>query len=302
MKENRVHHFLKIHPDAARTLQEALSCERIMGISPISKGSTNVSYLVETSNKRYVLRIPGADSNSYIDRRTEKRIYELISEHCICDRVVYMNADNGHKLSEYCENARHLDLSSETDLQLFLATVKSLHTLKLQCAETYDFFESILKYERRSKTPGWFSDYADAKKDVFSLQSFTLRCDTDHVLIHNDLSPENCLFFIDPAGKERCILIDFEYAAMQSPMADIAYFCVFANLNEARTDHVIDLYFEGQTPPERRAEVYVYIALNALLHSNWLGTKDVSGEKQDAAKNALQMCKLYYQKAIELLR
>ena len=92
---------------------------------------------------------------------------------------------------------------------------------------------------------------------------------------------------------------------MQCPAADIAYFCVFSELDEIQTDKIINDYYENECSAEDYARVYAYIALNALLHSNWLEFK-LSIEEKDKEKRknesigAYNLAKLYYKKHMEV--
>ena len=116
----------------------------------------------------------------------------------------------------------------------------------MKCSSKYDFYEYIEKYEKLRNTPSCFEDYEAVKSDIIHLKEFTDTCSDEYTLIHNDLSCENCLFYKGENGEEKCILIDFEYAAMQCPAADIAYFCVFSDLNESEVDAIIKKYFEEE--------------------------------------------------------
>jgi len=64
---------------------------------------------------------------------------------------------------------------------------------------------------------------------------------------------------------------------MQDPHVDIAMFCIYSEYDRTRIDRVIDLYFNGQCPPETRVKIYCYIAACGLLWSNWCEYKRVLG-------------------------
>ena len=192
-------------------------------------------------------------------------------------------------------------LKNKNDIKLFIKTVKSLHNLKLKISSEYNFYESIENYEKLRNKPSKFPDYNEVRENIFSLKDFTENFRDEYVLIHNDLSSENCLF-VKNDSEERCVLIDFEYSAMQTPMADIAYFCVFENMSEEEADYVIDCYFDFNTPQVKRAEFYAYIALNGLIHSNWLEFKEgLKEEHSGESEKAFDLAKLYYEKANNLL-
>lgn len=41
---------------------------------------------------------------------------------------------------------------------------------------------------------------------------------------------------------------------MQDPHVDIAMFCIYAMYDKAQTDHLIDIYFQGQCPDDIRTK------------------------------------------------
>lgn len=296
-----IQEFLSEHPEAEYTLKQSLPNEEITEISLISQGSTNRSYLINATENCYVLRIPGAGSEQLIDRYAEKQIYYLIKDYGIGDEIIYLNPENGHKVTRYIKNTRTINISDKNDIKLFIKTVRNLHNLKLKCSAEYDFYENIKKYESLRNKKSKFPDYDEVKENIFSLRAFTEKFKNEYTLIHNDLSNENCLFTKD-GEEEKCVLIDFEYAAMQTPMADIAYFCVFENLSDSETDYVIDCYFDFNTPPLKKAECYAYIALNGLTHSNWLEFKaSLDEERKEENEKAFNIAKRYYNKTIKLL-
>lgn len=299
------HFLLDENEKVMKTLDTVLNREEITEITLIAKGSTNHSYLVTTTHNKYVLRIPGIGSGEMVDRYHEKEIYDLIKDYGISDEVVYLNPENGIKISVYCENARFLDVTKENELEAFLKLVKKLHSLNLKCSFRYDFFEQIDNFEKFKNYDSCFDDYEIVKKDIFSLKDVLEKTSEKEKLIHNDLSYENCLFFKDKNGEEKCILIDFEYAAMQSPAADIAYFCVFSDTDENLADSIIEKYYEKECTAENYRDVYAYIAINAFFHSNWLEYKisleDTKREtRREESAKAYNMAKLYLKKFREV--
>lgn len=297
--------------DEKQKIKEALdivtNTEKITDISLLAKGSTNRSYLLKTTKNNYVIRIPGKGSDEMVNRYFEKEIYDLIKDYNISDKVIYLNPENGIKVSIYHENARHPELSNEDEIKTFLKTIKKLHSLKLKCSSKYDFYEYIEKYEKLRNSSSYFDDYEKVKNDIFSMkESININSD-EEILIHNDLSLENCLLYKEDNGEEKCILIDFEYAAMQCPAADIAYFCVFSDLDETAVDMIIKDYYKDECTSEKYTQVYAYIAINAFLHSNWIEFKiSLEDEKKEKRRKesikAYDMAKLYYEKYKEVLK
>lgn len=301
MIDMNINNFLKDNQDVKNALESIMKTEELTEISLMTKGATNRSYLVRALSGNYVLRVPGKGSDEMIDRHLECEVYSLIKDCGISDKAVYINPENGIKISIYHSDSRFLNLINENEIKTFLKTVKNFHKCNIKCSAEYDFYENIQKYEVLRNSLSCFDDYEKVKNNIFSMKEFTDSHRSMYTLIHNDLSCENCLFFSDENNEDKCILIDFEYAAMQCPAADIAYFCVFSSLDETSTDKIIQYYYEDECDSDKYAQVYAYIALNAFLHSNWLEFKisledERKNERRQESVSAYNMAKLYYKK------
>ena len=87
-------------------IKDTLDCEmnEIQSICPLKKGMTNRSFSFEVNSKRYIMRVPGEGTDKLINRRHEYDVYQVIKDEHICDPVIYMNPDNGYKITEYIED------------------------------------------------------------------------------------------------------------------------------------------------------------------------------------------------------
>lgn len=73
----------------------------IRNIDMLKKGMTNRAFIFECYEKKYIMRIPGEGTDKLINRKQEAKVYAKINCQGICDRVVYMNPQNGYKTSSY---------------------------------------------------------------------------------------------------------------------------------------------------------------------------------------------------------
>ena len=64
---------------------------------------------------------------------------------------------------------------------------------------------------------------------------------------------------------------------MQDPHADVAMFCIYALYDRAKTDRLIDIYFQNRCPETTRTKIYAYMAACGLLWSNWCEYKRALG-------------------------
>lgn len=237
----------------------------IENIEVLKKGMTNRSFLFTCKNKKYIMRIPGEGTDQLINRKEEAAVYDVIAGKGICDNVIYINPDNGYKITEYIENSRVCDANDNNDLSICLKKLREFHALNLKVDHTFDIFGQIEFYESLwHGAPSVYRDYAKTKENVFLLKEYIDAQEKNYCLTHIDAVPDNFLF-----TKEDVYLIDWEYAAMQDPHVDIAMFCIYAMYDREQIDHLIDIYFEDNCKLEIRIKIYCYIAACGLLWSNW---------------------------------
>ena len=55
------------------------------------------------------MRIPGEGTDQLINRKEEAAVYQVILDKDICDRIIYINPENGYKITEYIDRANVCD-------------------------------------------------------------------------------------------------------------------------------------------------------------------------------------------------
>ena len=247
----------------AQTLQVDLN--EIVDIAVLKKGMTNRSFLFRCHDTRYIMRIPGEGTEQLINRREEALVYRALQGSGICDDVLYLNPENGYKLTVFLDNARACDPHNQDDLAACMKKLRAFHAKELQVDHTFDLFEKIRFYESLwNGQPSAYRDHEKTTENIFSLRPYIEAHAGKQVLTHIDAVPDNFLFSGDDLR-----LIDWEYAGMQDPHVDIAMFCIYSMYNREESDRLIDLYFPEGCPRETRIKIYCYIAVCGLLWSNW---------------------------------
>lgn len=262
----------QLKTDAIQIIEEVfqVSQKDIKNITVLKKGMTNRSFLFECKEKKYIMRIPGEGTDKLINRREEAEVYQKIADYHICDRVIYMNPENGYKITEYMNSVRNCDAEQMEDVKKCMKKLREFHELKLKVNHEFDLFEHIQFYEQLWEgSPSTFKDYAETKRKVFSLKSYVEQYCGQKVLTHIDAVPDNFLFWEKNPEETDIRLIDWEYAAMQDPHVDIAMFCIYAMYNRTHIDQTIDAYFTEGCAENIRIKIYAYIAICGLLWSNW---------------------------------
>lgn len=292
--------------DAIYTITTALRCrkEDIQDITVLKKGMTNRSFLFTVDGSKYIMRIPGEGTDQLINRKQEAEVYRTISGLGLCDDPIYINPENGYKITKFLEGIRVCDSESLADLRKCMMKLRQFHAMKLKVNHTFNIFEQIEFYESLwEDTPSVYQDYARTKELVFSLKSFIDGLKKDWYLTHIDAVPDNFLFYIcDGQEEENLQLTDWEYSGMQDPHVDIAMFCIYSLYNKRQCDCLIDIYFENNCDHITRAKIYAYIAMCGLLWSNWCEYKRKFGiEFGEYSLRQYRYAKDYYRYATELI-
>ena len=256
-----------LQTDAISIIQDCFNVEvdEIKNITVLKKGMTNRSFLFECQNQKYIMRIPGEGTDHLINRKEEADVYQALENRQICDDVLYMNPDNGYKITAYLEDATNCDAENWNEVEACMTKLREFHELNLKVEHRFDIFGQIDFYESLwNGEKSYFKDYEKTKTAIFELKKWIDTLEKNETLVHIDAVPDNFLF-----TKDGIRIIDWEYAGMQDPHVDIAMFCIYSLYSREQVDHLIDLYFKGEVSPMIRTKIYAYIASAGLLWSNW---------------------------------
>ena len=275
----------------------------IVDISVLKKGMTNRSFLFSVGAEKYIMRIPGEGTDQLINRKEEAMVYDAISGKGLCDDPVYINPENGYKITRYLEGVRVADSENVSDLKRCMKKLKQFHEMNLQVPHTFDVFGQIEFYESLwGGHPSVYRDYIRTRDNVMSLKGFIESQPRKWSLTHIDAVPDNFLFYMD-GDEEKLQLTDWEYAGMQDPHVDIAMFCIYSYYNKKQIDRLIRIYFEGECSRKIRAKIYCYVAACGLLWSNWSEYKRwLSVDFSEYSKVQYKYAKDFYQYAIKEIK
>ena len=298
------HHSNQLKNDAIDIICETLNVgpTDISDIRVLKKGMTNRSFYFCCNNIKYIMRIPGEGTDQLINRKEEAAVYGVINPYQIADNVLYMNPDNGYKITEFIPNVRVCDSESKSDLKACMDYLRDFHNRKLKVNHFFDLFEKIDFYESLwGGKASLYSDYGKTKANVFKLRKFIDSLEKEYSLIHIDAVPDNFLMYTKE-GEQHIKLIDWEYSSMQDPHVDIAMFCIYSLYHRPQVDELIDIYFEGKCDPVVRIKIYAYIAICGLLWSNWCEYKAQLGvEFGEYSLRQYRYAKEYYKIVVKEL-
>ncbi len=293
--------------DVLKTIASALNCkeEDITNITILKKGMTNRSFIFTANNNKYIMRIPGEGTDKLINRTQEAAVYKAIEGKRFCDEPVYINPDNGYKITKYLDDVRVCDPENEEDITKCMAKLKAFHNTKIKVDHTFDIFGQIQFYEDlMGDIKSGYRDYEQTKANVMELKKFIDGQKIEKSLTHIDAVPDNFLFYADKkTGREELQLTDWEYSGMQDPYVDLAMFSIYSYYTKEQIDHLIDIYFDNKCSKAIRARIYCYVASCGLLWSNWTEYKSTLGvEFGEYGLRQYRYAKEFYTYAQEVMK
>jgi thiamine kinase-like enzyme len=232
------------------------------GIIKISQGLSNDNYLVTSKyNEKFVVRIANRSNQTLFNRDDEYQITKQIAPYFIDVPLVHYDKVSGDKVTLYQEGFKHLDTYQEDDVIKVAKIIKKLHSIPVNIKT---IFNPIIKYQ----------DYLSKIKDLpFEINNYhkliSLFSEYDNnskkILCHNDIVKGNLLF-----NDNQVYLIDYEFAALNNPIFDLASFISENNIEDEKLQLTfLSTYFEDKLSNDIVHQFKVYHCFEDLLWSVW---------------------------------
>lgn len=258
----------------------------------ISEGLTNISFIFRIDGKDYIYRHPGDGTEKIIDRSHERACLEKAKELGIDPTYIYMDVDEGWKISAYVPSFREPDYASEDDTRRILEVLRRLHSSPVKVDWGLRPWEDALEIERllRAKAPDCFQPYEELKERIGQLYQETIGDGVEKCFCHADTYKHNWMF--KPDGG--IVLIDWEYAGYSDPGIDVGYYIVDAMYDRARARAVIREYLREDWTPAQEKHYLIYTALIAWYWFVWALYRESCGAAMgESLGNWLEMAKYY---------
>lgn len=204
--------------------------ENFIKITPIHTGYTNQSYLLETNNHKFQIRL--GQNNEIVNRNNEKEILSIIKD----KYYIYYNENNGNAIKKWIDavaleeyfNERQQILEADVLITL-IKEIEDLHKINWKDSKIihHDYFCFFNNKH----------DLEDYHKDLYIKLVNELTQDSPWVLSHNDLNMQNILITKD----KKIIFIDYEWGRINHPLWDIANFIRESNLNLEQVKEIAKL-------------------------------------------------------------
>ena len=234
-------------------------------LTEVPGGLTNASFRFQCRGEDCLLREPGEDSFTYINRYQEAAAYEALKGRIPTDELLALEPESGRKITRFWEGARRADPKSPEDAARCMGILRQLHDGKLRVDYRYSVFDLSRVFIRWKTTPSRYPNYAEVEKRCMDMEPALEPYRRYEVLSHCDTVLSNFLF--RPNGELR--LIDWEYSGMHDPLVDVAMFANDADYMPQETERLLTVYLGRAATREERLRIYGYLAAIGLAYSNW---------------------------------
>lgn len=269
-------------PDIDALLRDAIErIPELRGADPASAvrlaGLTNLNFRIAVDAGTFVIRIPGAGTSEYIDRRAEEVAARSAAAAGVNCEVVFFDASDGLALTRFVEGATTMNPARFTDLGAVARAghvMRRLHDHAAPFAIDFSLFPVIDDFrriidERKASMPVGYDDSSDLVAATrAALEGLTVRL----VPSHCDPLCEN---FLDTG--ERMFLIDFEYAGNNDPMWDLGDFSVEGEFGPEQDEALLRAYFGGEPSAAEVGRMVAYKAMCDVLWALWGQVQFVNG-------------------------
>ena len=221
----------------------------------------------DSRGQQYVYRHPGVGTDAYINRESEASSMAIARELGLDDTFIYMDPQNGWKISRYIEDARLLDYHDDAQVNQALEMLRKLHTSGKKTAYTFDVWKEIAGFEQSLKRVhrDEFEDMAEIRSGMAQLRGCMAADPVEPCLCHCDSYAPN--FLLDRSGK--MYLIDWEYSGMSDPGADLGTFIACADYTEAQAMEILRRYLQTDVDDGRLRHLVGSVAVSSFYWFLW---------------------------------
>lgn len=255
------------HSKIMKNIAKVLDCKEsdILNFKAIKEGLTNTSFVFDVNGTKYVYRHPGDGTEAIISRKHEKKALELAKSIGVDPTFIYMDENEGWKISYFVEGIRVPSYDSFEDSKRMLAVLRNLHDKKLSVDWEFLPWEEACKIEDilRTEKGGIADQEFDQLKEA--VEKCYRKCDGDGVELrfcHCDTYGPNWMMTDD--GKT--ILIDWEYAGNADPGCDLGAYIMDAMWDVPETEKYIAEYCGDEYNDTLN---FHYLAYTAIISYYW---------------------------------
>ena len=275
----------------------------IENIICVKEGMTNKSYRFTFNNVEYYARVPGENTEVFIDRKAEGEMINALKGKNISEEVVYFDDVKGYKISKAFINSRVINIENVNELQNAMALYRRFHTLDIKVSKSNSIIDMIREYLQIIKNKNivvLYEDFYEVVDKIKKVEEYIQGEVRPRTVCHGDPNPGNVLITSD--GYK---IIDFEYAGMGDPISDIALFAAYVLYDEEKTFKLYEMYRDSMDKDEigiipksdvaAKKLLYSYMALSGFYAAIWAVVRDAMSytDNSNYGMNGYRLCKNY---------
>ncbi|WP_018698460.1 choline/ethanolamine kinase family protein [Amorphus coralli] len=232
-------------------------------------GLTNVVFKVTRAGRTYLLRIPGAGTESYIDRTVEAHNAVAAARAGVSPEVFHFDKESGLMLADYID-------APTMSPELFRSTpgaptraANAFRTLH-RSGQTFEF-----RFELFSMIDGYLKVLADKKAElpqgyhdvVAEAAAVREALDAHPAALAPCHCDPLCENFLDTG--DRMWIVDWEYSGMNDPLWDLGDLSVEAGFGPEHDREMMEAYCGGSVDDATFGRMVIYKAMCDLLWTLW---------------------------------
>lgn len=215
--------------------------KRIIGedaviLSVLTGGMMNEAYIVSSAKGKFVYYISTAQANEMVDRELEKRVQNIAYSLNLTSENIYFDLEKGIKINRFIEGDS-INHVSDFDYEKVADLMAKYHSSKTLSNVYYNPLGRLESYKKEASeyVSEFSNDFNFLLKVIEENKKFLLS--QERTLAHNDAQRSNIIR--DLEGNYH--LIDFEFAADNDPVYDIA---TFGNDDVLEGKKLLDAYIK----------------------------------------------------------
>ena len=264
------------HSKIMANITKILNCQEsdIVEFKAIKEGLTNTSFVFEVKGKKYVYRHPGDGTETIISRKHEKQSLEIAKQTGVDPTYIFMNEEEGWKISSYVSGIRMPDYDNFDDSKRVIKVLRDLHEKNMHVDWYFKPYEDALDIERQilEKMRIAIPDYAEIKARITKLYN---KVKDDGVALrfcHCDTYKLNWML-----TDTSIILIDWEYSGEADPGCDLAAYIMDAMYSVEESQRFIKEYLQDSYTEALEFHYMAYVAIVSYYWFVWAIYREACG-------------------------
>ncbi|MCC6094326.1 MAG: phosphotransferase family protein [Eubacterium sp.] len=238
-----------------------------LSVSRLSGGVTNVNYVVQNENQKYVVRVAGKGTNLFIDRKNEFHNVTTMSNLGIAPKIYFSDPETRFQIQEFIEQDTLTAEKIRGNNDILSACIRLLKKCHSSGADFKNRFDPWVKTETNLallQKDGFHNYYPDWKGTVAFCKDVHSQYQAEPIDLcpcHNDTVAGNFM------GNDVSMkLIDWEYSGMNDPYYDLACFSMENGLNAGDEKLMLRLH-EDKEPDDK--EIRRFLSMKIITAFYW---------------------------------